>query len=66
VLTIWWGREVEMGQKPRRAPRDVPDSLPPRDEGSDVAPDDIRPTEPSRRVPPDSLPDEKSTERETI
>jgi hypothetical protein len=45
-----------MGQKPRQAPRDVPDSLPRRDEGTDVSPDDVRRTDRSRRVPPDSLP----------
>ena len=45
-----------MAQKPRRAPDNVPDSLPPRDPGTDVAPDDVRRTDRSRRVPPDSLP----------
>src|SRR5438045_9761612 len=34
-----------MGRKPRRAPRDVPDSLPKRDEGTDVLPDDVRSTD---------------------
>src|SRR5439155_9278258 len=37
-----------LGKKPRRAPRDVPGSLPKRDDGTDVVPDDVRPTEPSR------------------
>ena len=45
-----------MGQKPRQAPQNVPDSLPKRDEGTDVAPDVVRRTERSRREPPDSLP----------
>ncbi len=54
-----------MGPKPRRAPQDVPDSLPKRDEGTDVIPDDVRRTDPSQRVPPDSLPpmEEQSVER---
>ncbi len=42
-----------MGQKPREAPRDVPDSLPQRDEGTDVMPDKVRRNE---RPPPDSPP----------
>ena len=45
-----------MGSKPRQAPQNVPDSLPKKDEGTDVAPDDVRRTDRSRRVPPDSLP----------
>jgi hypothetical protein len=44
-----------MGRKPRRAPQDIPDSLPKRDEGTDVQPDAVRRTDPSS-VPPDSLP----------
>ena len=48
-----------MGQKPRQAPKDVPDSLPKRDEGTDVAPDDVRRTDRERRPPPDSLPEEE-------
>jgi hypothetical protein len=45
-----------MGQKPREAPRNVPDSLPKRDEGTDVMPDKVRRTELPRQPPPDSLP----------
>jgi hypothetical protein len=45
-----------MAQKPREAPRNIPDSLPKRDEGTDVAPDDVRRTDPSVDLPPDSLP----------
>ncbi len=45
-----------MGKKPREAPREVPDSLPKRDQGTDVMPDQVRRTERSRREPPDSLP----------
>jgi hypothetical protein len=44
-----------MGRKPRRPPRDVPDSLPKRDEGTDVMPDDVRYTDHSQERP-DSLP----------
>ena len=44
-----------MGQKPRRAPQNIPDSLPKRDEGTDVQPDAVRRTEPPT-LPPDSLP----------
>ena len=43
-----------MGKKPRRAPRDVPDSLPKRDEGTDVMPDDVRPTDLPREEPPNA------------
>ena len=42
--------------KPRRPPKDVPDSMPKRDEGTDVAPDDVRETDPRSRATPDSLP----------
>jgi hypothetical protein len=49
-------READMGPKPRDAPREVPDSLPKRDQGTDVMPDEVRRTERSRRVPPDSPP----------
>jgi hypothetical protein len=46
-----------MEQKPRRAPRNVPDSLPKRDEGTDVVPDNARTTERSaEEETPDSLP----------
>jgi hypothetical protein len=45
-----------MGQKPRQPPQNVPDSLPERDPGTDVLPDDVRRTDRSRRMPPDSLP----------
>jgi len=50
---------------PRRPPKNVPDSLPKRERGSDVLPDDARRTEPGREPPPDSLPtpeDERSLE----
>ena len=49
-------KEDSVGQKPRQAPQNVPDSLPKRDEGTDVAPDDVRRTDRSRSVPPDLLP----------
>jgi hypothetical protein len=59
-----------MAPKPRHAPQDVPDSLPKsdkriRDEGTDVMPDDVRRSDRSQRVPPDSLPpmEEQSTDR---
>ncbi len=45
-----------MTKKPRRAPRDIPDSLPKRDDGTDVMPDDVRRTDPSPREGPDSVP----------
>ena len=45
-----------MGPKPREAPRNVPDSLPKRDEGTDVMPDKVRHTEGPRPAPPDSPP----------
>jgi hypothetical protein len=45
-----------MGQKPREAPRNVPDSLPKRDEGTDVMPDKVRRTDRPRQPPPDSPP----------
>jgi hypothetical protein len=55
-----------MDPKPRQAPRDVPDSLPGRDNGTDVAPDDVRRVERSRRQPPDSPPaDDQDVERES-
>src|SRR5262249_27555786 len=49
----------------RGAPQDVPDSLPKRDEGTDVMPDDVRRSDRSQRMPPDSLPpmDEQSIDR---
>ncbi len=55
-----------MGRKPRRAPQDVPDSLPRRDDGTDVMPNDVRRTDRSQRMPPDSLPptDERSLEQD--
>jgi hypothetical protein len=58
-------QEAGMAPKPRRAPQDVPDSLPKRDEGTDVMPDDVRRSDRSQRMPPDSLPpmDEQSTDR---
>jgi hypothetical protein len=54
-----------MGRKPRRPPQDVPDSLPGRDEGTDVMPNDVRRRD-RPRMPPDSLPpsEEPPTERE--
>jgi hypothetical protein len=57
-----------MAPKPRQAPRDVPDSLPTHDQGTDVSPDAVRQTEQSRREPPDSLPadDEENVERERL
>jgi hypothetical protein len=45
-----------MGLKPRPAPQDVPDSLPKRDDGTDVMPDDERRRDPTQPMPPDSLP----------
>jgi hypothetical protein len=55
-----------MGRKPRRPPQDVPDSLPRRDEGTDVMPDDVRRTDRPPRMPPDSLPptDDGASERD--
>jgi hypothetical protein len=53
--------EETMGQKPRTVPRDVPDSLPKRDQGTDVLPDDVLPDDVRRidpqTVSPDSLPE---------
>jgi hypothetical protein len=57
-------KEDAMGPTPK--PRDIPDSLPKRDTGTDVIPDDVRRTDPAQRVPPDSLPpmeEQKSVER---
>jgi hypothetical protein len=51
-----------MGRKPRRPPQDVPDSLPRRDEGTDVIPDEVRRTDRPQRMPPDSLPPEDDRE----
>ena len=50
-----------MERKPRRAPRDVPDSLPKRDEGTDVMPDQVRSTDDSQEKPdsPPSSTDER-------
>jgi hypothetical protein len=46
-----------LNPKPRRPPRDVPDSLPERDEGTDVSPDEVRdPDRPVREQAPDSPP----------
>ncbi len=55
----------EPGARPRPAPQEAPDSLPKRDEGTDVMPNDVRRTGPSRRAPPDSLPpmEEQSIDR---
>jgi hypothetical protein len=57
-------QEAGMAPKPR-PPQDVPDSLPKRDEGTDVMPDDVRRSDRFQRMPPDSLPpmDEQSTDR---
>jgi len=57
--------EVRVAPKPRRAPQETPDSLPKRDEGTDVMPDDVRRSDRSERIPPDSLPptDEQSIDR---
>ena len=54
-----------MAPKPRRETQDTPDSLPKREEGTDVIPDDVRRTDPPQRMLPDSLPplDEQSIER---
>jgi hypothetical protein len=54
-----------MAPKPRRETQDTPDSLPKREEGTDVIPDDVRRADPSQRILPDSLPplDEQSIER---
>jgi hypothetical protein len=51
--------------KPRRPPREMPDSLPDREQGTDVAPDQVRdPERPARGDPPDSLPrNEEETTR---
>jgi hypothetical protein len=35
-------QESDMAPKPRRETQDVPDSLPKRDEGTDVMPDKVR------------------------
>src|SRR5262249_51831679 len=53
-------QEAAMAPKPRRAPQETPDSLPKRDGGTDVMPDDR-----SQRILPDSPPpmDEQSIER---
>ena len=45
-----------MGQKPRQAPQNIPDSLPKRDEGTDVQTDAVRGID-APNVPPDSLPE---------
>ena len=45
--------------------RTLRNSLPKREEGTDVIPDDVRRTDPAQRILPDSLPplDEQSIER---
>ena len=56
-----------MDPNPRQAPRDVPDSLPGRDQGTAGAPDDVRRVERARRQPPDSPPaDDQDVERERL
>jgi hypothetical protein len=55
-----------MTAPPRRPPKNVPDSMPSRDRGTDVLPEDVRRTEDVREPPPDSPPlreDEPSIER---
>jgi len=52
-----------MAPKPRRETQDTPDSLPKREEGTDVIPDDVRRADPSQRILPDSSLDEQSIER---
>ena len=51
--------------KPRKPPKETPDSLPRREQGTDMAPDKVRdPDRPARRDPPDSLPrNEEETTR---
>jgi hypothetical protein len=51
-----------MGRKPRKPAQDIPDSLPSRDEGTDVLPDDVRRSDKPDRTPPDSPPPEKEEE----
>jgi len=52
-----------MGQKPRRAPQNIPDSLSPRDEGTDVEPDEVRRTDEPGTISPDSPPQSEEEER---
>ena len=52
-----------MGRKPRRAPQNIPDSLPPRDEGTDVDPDNVRRTDEPQTIAPDSPPESEEEER---
>ena len=52
-----------MAPKPRRETQDTPDSVPKREEGTDVIPDDVRRADPSQRILPDSSLDEQSIER---
>jgi hypothetical protein len=52
-----------MGLEPRRAPRNVPDSLPERDSGTDIAPNEVRDTDRPRELPPDSLPSNEDNTR---
>jgi hypothetical protein len=52
-----------MGQKPRRAPENIPDSLPRRDEGTDVDPDNVRHTDEPQTIAPDSPPESEEDER---
>jgi hypothetical protein len=56
VLSSLESLEDTMGPKPRRAPQNIPDSLPKRDEGTDVQPDAVRRTD-EQSLPPDSLPE---------
>ncbi len=44
-----------MARKPRPAPKDVPDSVPKRDQRSDILPDQTRGSDRTRQDPPDSL-----------
>ena len=45
-----------MKRKPRQPPKEAPDSLPQRDEGTDVVPDNVRHADPP--IAPDSPPPE--------
>ena len=46
----------QMKRKPRQPPKEAPDSLPQRDEGTDVVPDNVRHADPP--IAPDSPPPE--------
>jgi hypothetical protein len=59
----WRSWENAMIAPPRRPPQNVPDSLPKRDRGTDVLPDDVRRTERPRNDPPDSPPRKTEDDR---